>query len=374
MSKKFNKRIINHKLKKTECFNEEEESNNKENTFEKNNITFLNNKRKLIDNNNFEKPNAISFKSSITASDTSKENTIGLEINKINNNNKNNIKNNIYYTTNSTKNLNSEDVYTEHDKDALAIKKKNMLISKLIKEGKLDPKIYRGQNAYALYLDKSERDIENSKVTGSMGPMRVNTTIKAISQVDYAKGICKDYKNTGVCGYGDGCVFMHDRSEYKSSYEIDLEIKKKENRKLAILKKKGLDIKSQEVLNNLDLYNESGDYIGENNIDLNNKFKRFKTESEKQKDKASYVCNICNNEFVNPVITICNHIFCESCALQNYNISKLCFVCKKELKGIFNNAEDVKEMIKIKSINEKRLKDKELMNKEINNLDFNINV
>ena len=60
-----------------------------------------------------------------------------------------------------------------------------------------------------------------------MGPMRVNTTIKAISQVDYAKGICKDFKNIGVCGYGDGCVFIHDRFEYKSSYEIDLDLKKK---------------------------------------------------------------------------------------------------------------------------------------------------
>lgn len=23
--------------------------------------------------------------------------------------------------------------------------------------------------------------------------------------------VCKDYKETGRCGYGDSCVFMHDR-------------------------------------------------------------------------------------------------------------------------------------------------------------------
>ena len=32
--------------------------------------------------------------------------------------------------------------------------------------------------------------------------------------------ICKDYKETGYCSFGDSCKFIHDRSDYKSGWEI----------------------------------------------------------------------------------------------------------------------------------------------------------
>ena len=38
---------------------------------------------------------------------------------------------------------------------------------------------------------------------------------------DYQPDICKDYKETGYCGYGDACKFVHDRGDYKSGWEID---------------------------------------------------------------------------------------------------------------------------------------------------------
>ena len=38
---------------------------------------------------------------------------------------------------------------------------------------------------------------------------------------DYQPDICKDYKETGYCGYGDSCKFIHDRGDYKSGWEID---------------------------------------------------------------------------------------------------------------------------------------------------------
>lgn len=43
---------------------------------------------------------------------------------------------------------------------------KNMKISKELKDGKLDKKTYRGDAAYELYAEKSEKDIMNSKWTG----------------------------------------------------------------------------------------------------------------------------------------------------------------------------------------------------------------
>jgi hypothetical protein len=38
---------------------------------------------------------------------------------------------------------------------------------------------------------------------------------------DYQPDICKDYKETGFCSYGDSCKFMHDRGDYKSGWELD---------------------------------------------------------------------------------------------------------------------------------------------------------
>lgn len=32
--------------------------------------------------------------------------------------------------------------------------------------------------------------------------------------------ICKDYKETGYCSFGDSCKFIHDRGDYKSGWEI----------------------------------------------------------------------------------------------------------------------------------------------------------
>merc|ERR1712224_945549 len=40
-------------------------------------------------------------------------------------------------------------------------------------------------------------------------------------RLDYQPDICKDYKETGYCGYGEACKFLHDRSDYKSSWQIE---------------------------------------------------------------------------------------------------------------------------------------------------------
>lgn len=38
---------------------------------------------------------------------------------------------------------------------------------------------------------------------------------------DYQPDICKDYKETGFCSYGDSCKFLHDRGDYKSGWELE---------------------------------------------------------------------------------------------------------------------------------------------------------
>ena len=40
---------------------------------------------------------------------------------------------------------------------------------------------------------------------------------------DYAPDICKDFKETGFCGFGDSCKFMHDRGDYKFGWQLERE-------------------------------------------------------------------------------------------------------------------------------------------------------
>ena len=44
---------------------------------------------------------------------------------------------------------------------------------------------------------------------------------RATSRFDYQPDICKDYKDTGFCGYGDACKFLHDRSDYKTGWQLE---------------------------------------------------------------------------------------------------------------------------------------------------------
>lgn len=45
--------------------------------------------------------------------------------------------------------------------------------------------------------------------------------MRVSARFDYQPDICKDYKETGFCSYGDSCKFMHDRGDYKSGWELD---------------------------------------------------------------------------------------------------------------------------------------------------------
>jgi len=54
-----------------------------------------------------------------------------------------------------------------------------------------------------------------------IGQMKQSAYARAISMFDFAADICKDYKETGRCAWGDECKFMHDRSERKSGGQLE---------------------------------------------------------------------------------------------------------------------------------------------------------
>jgi len=52
-----------------------------------------------------------------------------------------------------------------------------------------------------------------------MGPIRASSNIRATCRFDFHPSLCKDYHDTGYCVFGDSCLYLHDRGDYKSGWE-----------------------------------------------------------------------------------------------------------------------------------------------------------
>ncbi|RHY18980.1 hypothetical protein DYB36_003995 [Aphanomyces astaci] len=184
---------------------------------------------------------------------------------------------------------------TEQDKDARAILEKNI---KLNADGNdLSGKIYQGQAGYKNYATKKEASIGMNKYTGTQGPIRAQTWARSICRFDYAPDICKDYKETGFCGYGDNCKFMHDRGDYKSGWQIDKEWDEKERKKKQALQGRGTRTHPMKDLF-LCISPEPKDGLGEDGDSDDDKY-LIKSEDDEQ-----FACTICRNPFTNAVETI----------------------------------------------------------------------
>ena len=67
---------------------------------------------------------------------------------------------------------------------------------------------------------------------------KMNKFIKSSIRVDYKSGICKDYRDTGFCGFGDNCQFLHDRSDLYMGWELDNIFNMEEHRKKFLTRKR----------------------------------------------------------------------------------------------------------------------------------------
>lgn len=91
-------------------------------------------------------------------------------------------------------------------------------------EDKVDGQtLYKGLNSYTDYKQgfRREHTIGSEKGGGAHGPLRASQHVRTTVRFDYQPDICKDYKETGYCGYGDACKFVHDRGDYKSGWELE---------------------------------------------------------------------------------------------------------------------------------------------------------
>ncbi|XP_050404843.1 E3 ubiquitin-protein ligase RNF113A [Patella vulgata] len=218
------------------------------------------------------------------------------------------------------------EIDTELSKDAQAIYERSLQVNKDLK-GKEDDKVYRGLNNYAQYYEKKDT-AQGNAASGMVrkGPIRAPAHLRATVRWDYQPDICKDYKETGFCGFGDSCKFLHDRSDYKHGWQLEREM-------------------------------TEGRY-GQNDND--------NYEISSDEDDLPFKCFICRNYFKDPIVTKCKHYFCEKCALSHYRKSKRCFVCNEQTNGVFNPAKELIAKMDKKKLNDS---DSDEVTNEVKNSD-----
>ncbi|CAH8273578.1 unnamed protein product, partial [Arabidopsis lyrata] len=134
---------------------------------------------------------------------------------------------------------------------------------------------------------------------------------------------------------------MSDSGEAKTSEEesqlAEQETETREDEMTKNLKKRGLDVDKDE-----DSKNESSRLEK-----LEKKVKKAtsrKLETDFD-DALPLACSICKKPFMDPVVTKCNHYFCDKCALKHQTENDNCFVCNEPTLGVFNTAVEIKERI-----------------------------
>lgn len=132
--------------------------------------------------------------------------------------------------------------------------------------------------------------------------------------------ICKDYKETGFCGFGDTCIYLHDRGDTLSGWQLEKQWEEEQKKK-----KEQQEKEIQGFLDN----NTNGPSTNDNN---NNNTAAISTD-----DGLPFACHICREYFKNPVVTSCGHYFCEKCIMNRIRTeSESCPICGKDTHGVFN--------------------------------------
>jgi RING finger protein 113A len=168
---------------------------------------------------------------------------------------------------------------------------------------------YRGQSSYGSFIQKNPN--RDNKV---VGPVKTSSNVRTITVTDFAPDVCKDYKQTGFCGFGDSCKFLHVREAYSQGWQLDREWEMSGKGK----KPGGKMVASA---------NRHGDAAVDGDDD------------DKLLESIPFACIICKENYKYPIITKCGHYFCEDPS---------CAACGAGTGGVFNVAKKLNRLLERK--------------------------
>jgi RING finger protein 113A len=193
---------------------------------------------------------------------------------------------------------------------------------------------YRGLS-HATKYTRTNPDAPSRKV----GPIKAPTNIRTITITDMAPDVCKDYKTTGFCGFGDGCKFLHAREDYAHGWQLDKEWE-------AVTK-------GRKVLGGTVVASAERKALGQQGDEDGGEGEE---EEAAMLEGIPFVCIICREGYKAPVVTRCGHYFCEGCALKRYRRDPSCAACGAGTNGVFNAAKRLKKLLERKKEREERLR------------------
>lgn len=192
---------------------------------------------------------------------------------------------------------------------------------------------YKGAANYSSFIKKNPERVSN------VGPQKLNSNVRSITVTDFAPDVCKDYKQTGFCGFGDSCKFLHAREDYKQGWQLDRDWE--------------VDTKGKKP---------SGRTVA--SADRSAKMLESDEADEKLLESIPFACIICKQSYSNPIITKCGHYFCEACALKRYRKDPTCAACNVGTGGVFNVAKKLNVLLDRKRARERRKREKAIENGE----------
>ncbi|KAM7220033.1 RNA-splicing factor [Rhypophila decipiens] len=187
--------------------------------------------------------------------------------------------------------------------------------------------LYKGLANQKSYIQKNP-DAPNRTV----GPIKAPSNIRTITITDMAPDVCKDYKLTGWCGFGDNCKFAHVREDYAHGWQLDKEWENVTKGKKII---SGTTIASAE---------RKKKTTGAADPDEDDK----DAAEEEMLQNIPFACIICKGPYKSPIVTRCGHYFCEACALRRYRRDPGCAACGSGTNGVFNAAKKLNKLLERK--------------------------
>lgn len=187
---------------------------------------------------------------------------------------------------------------------------------------------YKGVANYQSFIQKNP-----DRMGKQVGPVKSSGNVRTITVTDFAPDVCKDYKTTGFCGFGDNCKYLHAREDYKQGWQLDRDWEINSKGK----KQTGTTVASanRNATSTLDDEND-----------------------EALLESIPFACVICKKSYTNPIVTKCGHYFCEACALKRYRKDPSCAACGSGTSGVFNVAKKLNRLLDKKRERERIKKEK----------------